>query len=787
VNGCFSTAPLAALLLGCLLPIAAAAAPTPVRLLHKGDSWTLERGGQPYFVKGAGGSMHLEELVARGGNSIRTWGASDLDTLLDKAHALGLSVTVGFWLGHERHGFNYQDNDSVTRQFEDARKAVLKYKDHPAVLMWAVGNEMEGNLGSNPAIWYAANHIARMCKELDPNHPTMTVVAELGGKKVANLHRFCPDIDIVGINTYGGIGSIGTRYAAAGGTKPYMVTEFGPPGTWEMGKEAWGAPNEFNSTAKAEWYLNGYRDGILGHPDTCLGSYVFVWGSKQEATATWYGLFLKDGARLGAVEAMTTAWGGKQYANRCPTISNVTLDRKSKLKPGEEIHATVTLADPDDDPLTVKWVLRADSGMYGGGGDAQPDQPAFPQCITAGDASGATVEVPTSGGAYRLFCYAYDGNGNAAVANAPFHVDAPEVAGPAPRATVPAVVFAETLNDAAWVPSGYMGKTDAVKMSPHGEQPFEGKVCLKVSYTAADNWGGVVWQSPPNDWGDKAGGFDLSAANVLVFAARGGSGGEVVSFGVGTIGPPKLYYDTARESLKNVTLTRDWQEYRIPLGGKNLARIKSGFLWTLAGQGKPLTFFLDHIRFIHDPALPDAVSELPSAGASAAFPFAVYADGMGEPPWAPSGYMGNAAAIKQELASTTSPHSGATCLEVTYSAADNWGGVVWQSPADDWGEKPGGYDLAGADTLEFWARGAAGGERVTFGFGLLDGKATYFDTAKGELKTAQLTTEWQRFSLPLAGKDLTRIKTGFYWSLGGQGKPLTFFLDDIRYVQAPTD
>ena len=71
---------------------------------------------------------------------MRTWDAEGIgqgDTtqeLLDKAHALGLTVTVGIWLEHERHGFDYGDPDQVAEQFEKARSIVERYKDHPAVL-----------------------------------------------------------------------------------------------------------------------------------------------------------------------------------------------------------------------------------------------------------------------------------------------------------------------------------------------------------------------------------------------------------------------------------------------------------------------------------------------------------------------------------------------------------------------------------------------------------------------------------------------------------------------------
>ena len=78
--------------------------------------------------------------------------------------------------------------------------------------MWGIGNEMEGyKNGDNQAIWKAVNDIAAMAKQIDPNHPTMTVVAEIGGARVKCIHELCPAIDIVGINSYGGCASIPKR------------------------------------------------------------------------------------------------------------------------------------------------------------------------------------------------------------------------------------------------------------------------------------------------------------------------------------------------------------------------------------------------------------------------------------------------------------------------------------------------------------------------------------------------------------------------------------------------
>jgi hypothetical protein len=108
---------------------------------------------------------------------------------------------------------------------------------------------------------------------------------------------------------------------------------------------------------------------------------------------------------------------------------------------------------------------------------------------------------------------------------------------------------------------------------------------------------------------------------------------------------------------------------------------------------------------------------------------------------------------------------------------------LWQSPPHDWdGSLPGGFDLTGATELEFFVRGSVGGENVSFMLGVIEGEKLYRDTARAEIKDVRLTKEWQKMRIPLNGLDLSRIKTGFGWSLGGQGKPVTFFVDDVRYV-----
>ncbi|NNK80441.1 MAG: hypothetical protein HKO93_03000, partial [Flavobacteriales bacterium] len=125
-----------------------------------GDKWTMLRNGEPYYIKGVGGQTELDKAVEIGANSIRTWGLDQLgEGILDEAHERGLTVMVGLWVGQERQGFDYNDEVAVKKQFERFKRAVEQYKDHPAILLWGVGNEVD-LFYSNLKVWDAIQDIA---------------------------------------------------------------------------------------------------------------------------------------------------------------------------------------------------------------------------------------------------------------------------------------------------------------------------------------------------------------------------------------------------------------------------------------------------------------------------------------------------------------------------------------------------------------------------------------------------------------------------------------------------
>lgn len=418
------------------------AAPIPVRIEKKGGGFKLLRDGKSYFIRGAGGGKYLRELPKAGGNSVRTWDVGQSERLLSDAQKLGLSVTVGIWLGHERHGFNYGDAVQVEEQKDRVRQAVMTHKGHPAVLIWGIGNEMEGD-GKNPAIWKAIDDIAAMVKEIDPDHPTMTVIAGAGEDKIVQFVRHCPHVDILGVNAYGDLSGLVTEMKKQGLDRPFILTEFGPTGWWQVGKTSWGEEFEPNSSAKAETYLSAYRDVVLGNKKQCLGSYVFLWGNKQEHTHTWFGLFLPTGERTAAVDAMTYLWTGKWPTNRCPKIGDMVVTRsdepKEKASGGERKYAPRTkltckihAKDPDGDQIEYRWEVRAASTDKRSGGDPEAVPPvAEVQIASANDS--AVVICPKEPGAYRIFVYALDGQGNVATANVPIFISDSSGSRPDPK------------------------------------------------------------------------------------------------------------------------------------------------------------------------------------------------------------------------------------------------------------------------------------------------------------------------------------------------------------------
>jgi hypothetical protein len=402
----------------------------PAKVVLKNDrgNFRLYVNGESFYLKGAGLEFgNIESLARHGGNSFRTWRVDNGEIsgreVLDEAHKYGLMVCMGIEVGRERHGFDYDDEDAVNKQFKRIMKDVLELKDHPALLMWGIGNELNLRY-TNPNVWDAVNDIAAMIHDVDPNHPTTTMLAGAGKQEIEIISERCPELDLLSFQLYGAIDKLPSFLKTSGYEGAYIVSEWGATGHWEVDRTAWGRPIEQNSHVKANAYHERYIKYIAADSARCIGSFVFLWGQKQERTPTWYGVFLESDERTEAVDVMQYAWTGQWPENRAPVMKSLKLDGKTAdesvyLKAGDEYRAATLVEDIDGDWLSYRWeILReVDRNQQSDGGDFEP-RPETVLEISNKD-NNLTFTAPGSG-EYRLFVYASDGSGSAATANIPF-------------------------------------------------------------------------------------------------------------------------------------------------------------------------------------------------------------------------------------------------------------------------------------------------------------------------------------------------------------------------------
>ena len=406
-------------------------APIPVTLIPQDDGYQLNRGGQPYFIKGVGGRRHIAVAAEAGANSVRTWGPHDAGRLLDHAHGYGMTVMLGIWLSHEPS--DYLDPAYKSHKTAEIQRLLDNHKNHPALLMWSLGNEINLKGKTTPAAWQFVNQLACMIKNQDPRHPVITVIA-YDDDTLNSIARHAPGLDAVGINAYGALSGVRAMIEGTAYDGPYIITEWGVDGHWEVQRTVWGSPIEPTSEEKARHHLRRYAENILANTDKCIGSYVFLWGQKQERTPTWYSMIIENlpnlditGASCPTVDVMRFNWSGSWPSNRAPKVDRMTINNKLasgsvRLIPGEIIVARVAASDPENDGLSYVWELLAEPAVLGIGGSQEP-RPGVLGDVLQGNQSELSLHAPQSAGAYRLFVYVLDRKGHVGTANFPFQVD----------------------------------------------------------------------------------------------------------------------------------------------------------------------------------------------------------------------------------------------------------------------------------------------------------------------------------------------------------------------------
>ena len=388
-------------------------------------NFELQRNGIPYYIKGAGAKDHFDLLVRSGGNSIRVWSTNNI-AFLDSAHHYGLTVTLGLHVRPERSGMDYNDEYAVKGQIEYLKNEVMKYKDHPALLVWGIGNEVDLKY-SNFKVWETIEIIAKFIKEVDPNHPTMTVIAGVDPSKAFHIKKHCPSIDILGLNVYGSIENAGINLRKFNWDKPYIVSEWGVNGPFEAKKTSWEAKIEPPNGVKAEQRMRRYLELIEKDKERCLGSYCFLWGQKQESTATWHGMFLSNGNPTEAVDVMQYCWTGEWPESRAPSIKDISLEnigwRKDHiLDSSTQATLNIEYNKYNNNKVIVEYILFPEAFSNKIGGDIQKSPDPIEFEIVKKSETELTFISPNKKGAYRLFAYVKNEIGQSSVANIPFIV-----------------------------------------------------------------------------------------------------------------------------------------------------------------------------------------------------------------------------------------------------------------------------------------------------------------------------------------------------------------------------
>lgn len=389
----------------------------------------LYRNGEPFFIKGIGGTFRLARAKAYGANAFRSWHGNHPDQVekdLELAAANGMFLMNGYWLSQQ--AADYLNEDYKTRVRREVGRLAETFRNHPNLLIWCLGNEIEIGANTKEA-WMFVDELARIIKEKDKNHPVATVIS-YNEEAAAQVARHAPAIDVLGVNAYAAVPVVDRLVAGSGFTGPYMITEWGPNGTWEVGKTWWGAPIEQTSEEKRKLYEERYA---CMQKKNCIGSFVFLWGQKQETTPSWFGMFAEkdvpglplNGEGYPTTEAMKKMWSGNYPERQAPVVNGIRLDGKLsdenvEIPCSQEVSAFVEVKRRQNTSVRYVWEILKEATVKGTGGSYEP-RPERVGKVTTGEDTRFSFSVDCPG-YYRLFVYVVDGNGSAGTANIPFRV-----------------------------------------------------------------------------------------------------------------------------------------------------------------------------------------------------------------------------------------------------------------------------------------------------------------------------------------------------------------------------
>jgi len=573
------------------------------------NNWSLLVDGKPFEVKGAtfgydndieNYDSYFKDLNFLGVNTIRTWATGkNTKKLLDAAHANNIKVMVGIWMRHGRPGmedddsFNYlEDKNGIETMYNDAINTVDIYKNHPAVLTWGIGNEVYLNMATDEEKLAYSKLLERICsyvKKIDANHPITSVEAWTFGLDWWQKH--VPSLDIYGLNSYGaGVNLLASELEKRKIDKPYIITEFGVTGEWDIKAKKHDVIIEPTDNQKYDAIVNGYHNWINNKPAN-LGVFVFHYANGKDFVSPW--LFTHHNKMYRPQYwAIREAYTGKKPINNVPEIKKFELS-DSKHKSKTWIPVTLTVSDFESDSLDINFYYNQRTGSR-----KRRDQ--INKLNYRGNfKNGFEIELPKEEGAIKVYVNVKDSYNNVGIASTAIIVN-DEIAKNrkylVPKVELPFYVYKDGKN-MPYKPTAYMGNHKDISVYGNdASHAYSGEHALKISYKAESNWYGIGFVDPANDWGTILGGYDISGAKKFSFWAKASKKNVIATIGFGLIGNDKPFPDTAKKS-KEIKLTTKWKKYTINTKKLDLSCIRSGLVIFSMSYGSSQDIYIDDVVF----------------------------------------------------------------------------------------------------------------------------------------------------------------------------------------------
>jgi cellulose synthase (UDP-forming) len=405
--------------------------------------YNLAINSQPFYVKGVAyntehdwrdGHLPLTRkqlekdfraIREMGANTIRRYNPGPYDeNILNIAHEQGLKVMYGFWFDPKKD--YYKDTAEVRRQMEQVLYYVQKYKDHPAVLAWNVGNETWGLLKhtfSKPYLSEVRNQYLNMVQTLaeqihriDPSRPVLSSMEheefQIRGEFAA-FQDLAPSLDIIGVNSYykQQISKLDKIAADMSPDRPYMITEFGPRGYWErkFSRYMQGRVWEDEDDNKAIYYKDQWTKIIYPNRGRNLGGIAYCWKERMEGSSTWFGITDHNGNKKPAYYALQSCF--RNTNDNMPDLQKVLLTCDSRDKDGKYIFSAKVFGGKER-KLRYKWTFNREEYLDEVNNIERTDEPQI-----------VKLTLPETPSYYRLYLHVTDDAGHVVTASYPVTVE----------------------------------------------------------------------------------------------------------------------------------------------------------------------------------------------------------------------------------------------------------------------------------------------------------------------------------------------------------------------------